>query len=90
MLKQTRNALIYSDLALFLLDTREGINYNDVAMYKWLSYHKMRLPNEMRNRDPNEPMSQGELVEEEERYKQILLEEEKYTIRKDVTQGGSI
>lgn len=90
MLKQTRNALIYSDLALFLLDTREGINYNDVAMYKWLAYHKMRLPSEMRNRDPKEPMSQGELVEEEERYQQILQEEEKYTIRKDMTQGGSI
>ena len=27
MLKQTRNALIYSDLAIFLLDTREGITY---------------------------------------------------------------
>lgn len=39
MLKQTRNALIYSDLALFVLDTREGINYNDVALYKWLNLH---------------------------------------------------
>ena len=39
MLKQTRNALIYSDLALFLLDSREGITYNDVALYKWLTYH---------------------------------------------------
>lgn len=44
MMKQTRNALIYSDLALFLIDSREGINYNDVAMYKWLTYHKLRMP----------------------------------------------
>lgn len=43
MLKQTRNALIYSDLALFLLDTRDGINYTDVALYKWLNFHRLRL-----------------------------------------------
>ena len=46
MLKQTRNALIYSDLALFVMDAREGITYNDVALYKWLNYHKMRLPSD--------------------------------------------
>lgn len=38
MLRQTRNALIYADLAFFLLDTRQGINYNDVALYKWLTH----------------------------------------------------
>ena len=43
MLKQTRNALIYSDLALFVMDTREGITYNDVALYNWLTLHHMRL-----------------------------------------------
>jgi hypothetical protein len=43
MLKQTRNALIYSDLALFVMDTREGITYNDVALYNWLTLHSMRL-----------------------------------------------
>ena len=43
MLKQTRNALIYSDLALFVLDTREGITYNDVALYNWLTLHSMRI-----------------------------------------------
>ena len=48
MLRQTRNALIYSDLALFLLDGREGITYNDVALYKWLTYHKLKLPKENR------------------------------------------
>lgn len=48
MLKQTRNALIYSDLALFVIDAREGINYNDVALYKWLNYHKLKLPNEIK------------------------------------------
>jgi len=37
MLKQTRNALIYSDLALFVLDAREGITYQDVALYNWLA-----------------------------------------------------
>ena len=43
MLKQTRNALIYSDLALFMLDTREGITYQDVALYNWLTLQKMKV-----------------------------------------------
>jgi GTPase len=37
MLQQTRNALIYADLALFLLDTRTGITQNDVMLYRWLT-----------------------------------------------------
>ena len=36
MVKQTRNALIYADLALFLLDTREGITKKDIALQQWL------------------------------------------------------
>lgn len=43
MLKQTRNALIYSDLALFVMDTREGITYNDVALYNWITHHSMQV-----------------------------------------------
>ena len=43
MLKQTRNALIYSDLALFVIDTREGITYNDVALYNWLTSESLKL-----------------------------------------------
>ena len=43
MLRQTRNALIYADLALFVLDAREGITWQDVALYKWLSLNKMRI-----------------------------------------------
>lgn len=45
MLRQTRNALIYSDLAVFVMDTREGITYNDVALYNWLTVHQMQLKN---------------------------------------------
>lgn len=37
MLQQTRNALIYADLALFMLDSRSGITYNDVMLYRWLT-----------------------------------------------------
>ena len=43
MLKQTRNALIYSDLALFILDAREGITYQDVALYNWLTMQQMKV-----------------------------------------------
>lgn len=37
MMRQTRNALVYSDLAIFVLDTRDGITYNDVALYNWIT-----------------------------------------------------
>lgn len=43
MLRQTRNALIYSDLALFMLDARQGIDNSDVALYKWLTDEQMRI-----------------------------------------------
>ena len=43
MLRQTRNALIYSDLALFMLDARQGIDGSDVALYKWLTDEKLRI-----------------------------------------------
>lgn len=36
MINQTRQALVYSDLAIFMLNTREGILPNDIALYKWL------------------------------------------------------
>ena len=86
MLIQTRNALIYSDLALFVLDAREGITYNDVALYKWLHYHKLRLPHINKN-----ILAQQDLpVSEEERYQQILLEEEKFMRNSDTTKGGAI
>ena len=70
MLKQTRNALIYSDLALFLLDSRSGINFSDVALYKWLNYHKLKLP---RNEKKEQALS------EKERYEQIIEVEKMFT-----------
>jgi hypothetical protein len=85
MLRQTRNALIYSDLALFVLDAREGLTYNDVALYKWLHYHKMRLPSELRRVTSNTV----DLMTEEERYALILKEEEKYNkeVKRDLQLG---
>ena len=71
MMRQTRNALIYSDLALFLMDSRKGITYNDVALYKWLIYHKLRLPHELRQ-------SQERSLTEEEKYERIMRAEAKY------------
>lgn len=88
MLRQTRNALIYSDLALFVLDSREGITYNDVALYKWLNYHKMRLPSDSEGQPGLVPPFDGQT--EEERYKQILKEEKKFMKAKDMTAGGTI
>lgn len=74
MMKQTRNALIYSDLALFVLDTRDGINFNDVAMYKWLNFHKLKLPNELREQN-----KLFNTMTEEEKYQMILNKEAKFT-----------
>ena len=77
MLTQTRNALIYSDLALFVLDSREGITYNDVALYKWLYFHQMKLPSEQRNFKESMPLS------EQEKYQSIIEREEMYKKKVD-------
>ena len=57
MLMQTRNALIYADLALFVLDAREGISYNDVMLYRWLINKQLRMP-KMLTKQPIEPLSE--------------------------------
>ena len=59
MLRQTRNALIYSDLALFVLDSREGITYNDVALYNWLTLHQMRIQSDQKKIKSLEKMRQA-------------------------------
>lgn len=52
MLVQTRNALIYSDLALFVLDSRSGITHNDVMLYRWLTQSELRLPGATKATEP--------------------------------------
>jgi hypothetical protein len=74
-------------LALFTLDCREGITYNDVALYKWLTYHRLKLPSEGREK---REMSEKEVKDEEERYMELLKEEEKYQVKKDLTYGGTV
>jgi predicted GTPase len=85
MLRQTRNALIYSDLALFILDSREGLTYNDVALYKWLHYHRLRLPKEQR-----QVFNSSAVISEEERYALLLKEEERFnkTVNRDLQLGN--
>lgn len=73
MLRQTRNALIYADLALFVLDSREGVTYNDIALYKWLTFHKLKLDTDKVYKE--KVYSQ---MSEEERHKQILQNEMNY------------
>jgi predicted GTPase len=43
MLKQTRNALIYSDLAIFMLDARNGVDRQDFELEEWLKSKKMAI-----------------------------------------------
>jgi len=40
MIIQTRNALIYADLAIFMLDSTTGIHHHDVALHKWIMERK--------------------------------------------------
>lgn len=47
MLKQTRNALIYSDLCLFMLDAKEGITHSDVHLYNWLVLQNLKLDSDI-------------------------------------------
>jgi len=42
MIQQTRTALIYSDLALFLIDSRTGVTENDILLSQWL-HTRLRL-----------------------------------------------
>jgi hypothetical protein len=63
MLRQTRNALIYADLALFLLDTRSGINFNDVALYKWLTENEMSIKDEKSSKKKNKASAVRETEE---------------------------
>ncbi len=44
-IQQTRQALVHSDLALFLLDSRQGITPTDVQLARWLNYLKYRKDN---------------------------------------------
>jgi len=75
MLTQTRNALIYSDLAIFLLDTRAGITQNDVMLYKWLTEKDLRIgrKQETSQSSPIEDLEYS--LEFDERIAQVLGEE---------------
>mmetsp|Transcript_23053 Transcript_23053/g.35672 ORF Transcript_23053/g.35672 Transcript_23053/m.35672 type:complete len:136 (+) Transcript_23053:342-749(+) len=63
MLKQTRNALLYSDLTLFMLDTREGVTHNDVALYNWLTIHSMKLESDRMKEKQLNQMKKERLLE---------------------------
>lgn len=40
MIMQTRNALIYSDLAIFILDAKSGLHPHDKALHDWIVQKK--------------------------------------------------
>lgn len=43
MIIQTRNALLYSDLAIFMLDTREGIHHHDILLNNWIVNKRLQF-----------------------------------------------
>jgi GTPase len=43
MIVQTRNALLYSDLAIFMIDSRSGIHHHDIELNKWILDKKFAL-----------------------------------------------
>ena len=71
-----------------MVDSREGLTYNDVALYKWLHYHKMRLPHEQHEVASTLPIDPS--MTEEERYQMILKEEEKYHKKRRDLQLGNV
>jgi predicted GTPase len=44
-IEQTRKALIFSDLALFLIDARQGVTFTDIKLAQWLNKIK-KIQNE--------------------------------------------
>ena len=78
--------MIYADLALFLLDTRDGITFNDVALYKWLTQAidrqnliKERVSKAKKKADGVAEVSEASVIENDDLVKLL----------KDTTQGGS-
>ena len=43
MILQTRNALIYSDLAVFMVDCQTGIHPHDLALHKWITQRRLQF-----------------------------------------------
>lgn len=41
-ISQTRKALIFSDLAFFIVDGRAGITYDDIKLARWLNNNKIQ------------------------------------------------
>lgn len=47
-IEQTRKALIYSDLAFFLIDARKGVTFTDIKLANWINkIKKMQEDNEL-------------------------------------------
>jgi len=83
-IEQTRKALIYSDLALFLIDARKGVTFTDIKLANWINKtRKMQEDSEALkfNQDKedkknginndNDNIKINQLVEEEEEKENI-------------------
>ena len=65
-IEQTRKALIYSDLALFLIDSRKGITFTDIKLANWINkIRKMQEESEaFKNKEAKEKFEDNENEEE--------------------------
>lgn len=52
MILQTRNALLYSDLAIFMLDSRAGVQHNDIILHDWII--KKKFAHQKKIKEENE------------------------------------
>lgn len=72
MINQTRQALIYSDLAIFMLNSREGILPNDLALYKWLVEKKAA---QIKTKVQKTYISVGDVITGESKIEEIIKDE---------------
>ena len=72
-IEQTRKALIYSDLALFLIDARTGVTFTDIKLAAWMN--KIRIMQEeseaSKAKEPKEEVDQNEKEEDKDDEKNV-------------------
>jgi GTP-binding protein len=79
-INQTRRALVYSDLAFFILDSREGVSFTDIKLAKWLN--KVKLLKD--HPESKQNLKLDEISSSDEFYKKLksLKEEDEIKIPK--------
>lgn len=82
-IEQTRKALIFSDLALFLIDARQGVTFTDIKLAEWINKVK-KIQNEKNENLLNEDSNENKSDEENENENYISNKDENGKITLDL------